>query len=126
MSSPHSTHTIARTVFDSTTDSIKVLVSGVTDLVVDVDASAVSGGSYGNQNVTDTATQIVAADTTRKKGVLVHNASASVIAFIGLDNSVTTTNGMKMGRGVSLFMETTGAVFGITTSGSADIRYIAI
>jgi len=119
-------HAMAQQVYDSTIPAIRVLVNGATDLVVDVDATAVSGGSYGNVSVGTTATQNVAADTTRKKGVLVHNASASVVAFIGLDNAVTDANGMKMGRGVSLFMETTGAVFGITTSGSADIRYIAI
>lgn len=73
-------------------------------------------------SVTAVATQIVAANTARQSLTIVNQSSTD--AYIGTSASVTTANGLLLAAGASAVMlRYTGAVFGITASGTATIGY---
>jgi hypothetical protein len=83
--------------------------------------------SYGSVTVTDTATQIVSQNTKRKRVTLV-NTSASVTIYFGPDNSITDSNAIPLypRQGLNLDKITEdylGDIYGITSSGTADIRF---
>ena len=77
-------------------------------------------------SVGDSATLILAANEARQELHLVNN-SVSPDCFLGPDNTVTATNGLTLfagsskdkDRGFGLWL---GPIWGITASGTADIR----
>lgn len=77
-------------------------------------------------SVGTSATLIVAANT-RRQTLIVANVDATLTVFVGEDNTVTTANGVPIfaetdrvsDRGFGLYL---GPVFGIVSSGTADVR----
>lgn len=85
---------------------------------------SVATSSHAAVTVNDSADQILAAASTRRGAVVVNNGSVTV--FLGKSASVTTSNGIPLAAGQSFTVdgrEYLGPVFGITASGSADVRY---
>ncbi len=84
--------------------------------------------SYGNVSVGNTATLIVPQNPRRQELRFV-NYSTSPDCFLGMDNNVTTTTGFPLMAGseqdASRSMGSTylGDVYGIVSSGNADIRW---
>lgn len=85
--------------------------------------------AYGNVTVSSSATKIVSANASRQ-GLILTNNSVSTDIFIGQDSSVTTASGLPLyanqtreksrSGGSTLWL---GDVWGICSSGTADIRY---
>ena len=73
-------------------------------------------------SVGTTATQLVGANSNRIS-VLLFNDGASTV-FIGSSNTVSTTNGFPLFPQRYLVINTTGAVFGISQSGTNTV-YVA-
>lgn len=79
-----------------------------------------------NVNIGNTATLIIAANAARQELIITNNSTSPDI-YIGPDNTVTTTNGLPLyagqtrerSRGFSIHL---GDVYGISASGTADIR----
>lgn len=83
--------------------------------------------SYNTVTVTSTATQILDADNARRN-VQICNTDNSTIVYIGSDSSVTTANGMPLYQNQTRENEEIlggykGAIYGIVSSGSVDVRY---
>ena len=82
--------------------------------------------TYTNVSVGNTATLIVAANSGRQE-LFITNNSTSPDIFIGSDSSVTASTGLPLyagqtrerSRGFSIWL---GNVYGISASGTADIR----
>jgi len=79
-------------------------------------------GSYGAVAVETTATQIQAADASRKEFLIYNNGAA--IFYLGQNNSVTTANGIPIipHRGASGRIYK-GALWGIVSAGSVNTRW---
>lgn len=82
---------------------------------------------YGQITVTNSPTLIIAGNESRKE-VIFSNDSSSVKIYIGMDNLVTTSNGLPFhqnetrghARGFGTYL---GPIYGVTATGSADVRY---
>lgn len=83
---------------------------------------------YGGVTITDTPTLIVAANTARTE-IIITNNTDSIVAYIGMDSSVTTDTGTPFyenqsrghARGFGSYL---GPIWGVVASGdSADVRY---
>lgn len=82
--------------------------------------------SQGAVNVTNVATQIVAADVLRQ-GLTIQNQGA-VSVYIGgaTVTAAGATRGILLAAGASMAIEnTTGAIYGITAAGAADIAFLS-
>ena len=84
-----------------------------------------SRATYSNVTVINTATQIVAADTTRRS-LVIRNISTSTVV-IGTDNAVTLATGTPL-KTDDVYTEEQydGAVWGIADSTGQPIRWIVI
>lgn len=73
--------------------------------------------------ITNAATKVVAANSARKKIILVNHGTTSV--FIGENSSVTDATGVLLAGvvGQTLYLDTTAAIYGITASSSQEISY---
>jgi len=78
--------------------------------------------NHASVNVTNTATLILAANTSRKT-ILIQNIG-SEDCFLADSASVTISNGFPVKSGESIFMYNKDAIYGITSSGTVDIRYM--
>ena len=84
-----------------------------------------STGSYGSVSVGTSATQILASNSNRKALIIYNNGDTTV--YIGLDSNVTTTSGMPLPPYAYMHVKDyTGPVYGIVSSGSADVRYVEL
>jgi hypothetical protein len=83
--------------------------------------------AYGAVSISNTATDIIATDLTNRIKVIVQNISNKDV-FIGSNNSVTTANGVRLSSGSSVELEVGAGVnlHGITSSGTADVRYFEV
>lgn len=70
---------------------------------------------------TGAADQLVAARETRRRVVMTNISSTT--AYIG-PSGVATTDGLPLAPGAVLSLETTAAVYGATTTGTATIRVL--
>jgi len=96
------------------------------DGTVDIDKQATNSGDYDQVSISDSATQIIAADTTnRKRGVLITNITGDDV-FIGFDGSVTTsTGGTVIKEGGAVVLPSQKSIYGICASGeSALVGYL--
>lgn len=77
-------------------------------------------------SVGNTATDLVASDLVNRKKILIQNADNKAI-FVGL-SGVTTATGLRLSGGGVLELEIGPGVniFGITASGSADVRVVEL
>lgn len=79
--------------------------------------------SYGTVSVDASAEIIVAANTSRTS-VVIQNADASDIVYVGSNSSVLTTTGIKIAAGSSItFDDYTGPIYGIGSAAAVDVRY---
>lgn len=110
-------------------DSTKI-GDGVEFLAINADGSinanvtpaGFASGVYGANSVGNTATAITAGTSGRDK-VLIQALDRDV--YVGFNASVTTSNGILVPKGGSYEMEVSDGVtlFGITSSGTCDLRY---
>lgn len=86
------------------------------------DASSV-GGSYGNVSVTTTATQLDGTKQNGRNRILIQNDSVAPM-FVGFDNTVTTSNGMRVAGGTTMALEISPSidVYAIAGAGTRDAR----
>lgn len=82
-------------------------------------------GAYNTVSVGTSATLIRAAASARD-AIIVQNAHASNLLYIGTDSSVTTSNGLRVGAGESISVPTRGNVYGIASGASTDVRYLEV
>ena len=82
---------------------------------------AVALHSYGQQSVANTATQIIAANTSRA-ALLVTNSGAATI-FLG-DASVTTSTGFPLAAGSTIGIPQTSALYGIVVTGTQTAGFL--
>ena len=83
--------------------------------------------SYGNVSVTTSATEIVPANVARRE-IDIANNSSSTTMYVGIDSSVTTSNGFpiypRQNRSkVDILTTYKGPIYGIVASGTVDTRY---
>lgn len=83
--------------------------------------------TYGAVSVGTTATLIIA-DNCNRKEIIITNASDDTVVYIGMDDQVTAATGTpfyeNQTRGGSKdFGWWAGPIYGITASGSADVRF---
>lgn len=76
---------------------------------------------------TTTATLITLANTARS-GLYIYNAHATVDCFIGPSSGVTASTGIPLLHATGAFFDdhTSNAWYGITASGTSDLRVIVI
>ena len=84
-----------------------------------------SGASFNDVDVTSTATKIVGANSARRSIIIQNLGSADI--FIGHDDTVTTTDALELESnerytegGTNVWK---GDIFGITASGTQDVRF---
>ena len=83
-----------------------------------------SNATFSNVTVINTATQIIASDTTRRS-LLVQNISNSTVC-VGTDNSVTLNNGIRLRLNDSVTLDKyDGAVWGIADATGQPVRFLA-
>jgi len=81
-----------------------------------------AGGSFGQQDVSTSAVEVVAANDDRLS-VLVQNTGSETI-YVGFDATVTAANGVQVAAGGTYADGTySGAVYAITSSGTSDVRF---
>lgn len=91
------------------------------NLIVGTTGSKVSSLTYSAATVGTTATQILAANTSRLS-VLIRNYGDDTV-FLGSDSSVTTADGMPLRPGESFSDDQyTGTWYGISATSGQDVR----
>ena len=101
------------------TDSAGYVLGSSNPIPVDPSESGASFFDYQQVSVTNSATQLLSANTTRR-AALVTNNDASTACFIG-DASVTSSTGHKLAAGASLTIPFTGAIYAITASSTITV-----
>ena len=92
--------------------------------IIDFGSTKGSTATYSNATIVNTATQIVASDTSRRS-VIVQNISNATV-FVGTDNGVTSSNGIRLIQDDALVLDNyDGAVFGIADATGHPIRFIS-
>lgn len=82
--------------------------------------------SYAAVSVTTVAKLIVEANTQRQEIIITNNSSTDM--YIGMDSNVTSSNGLPLysnqtrekSRGFGTYL---GPIYGITLSGTCDVRF---
>lgn len=94
-------------------------------LAVNTEALAKKTGSVGSITVDNTADLIAAENDDRNQLDLYNNGANTV--YIGFVSTVLSTNGFPIPAGASFsFNNYNGAVYGITSAGSSDIRVMEV
>jgi hypothetical protein len=90
-------------------------------------SNAKQSGVYAAVSVSNTATDIIGTDLANRTSVIIQNVSNRDV-YLGLNNSVTTANGLRLAAGASMEVEAGPALnwHGITSSGTADVRYMEL
>lgn len=102
------------------------------DIAGTVDLDKTSTGTYGAVDVTSTATTI-ASPKSGRKSILVQNTGTPNV-YVGFDSSVTSSTGIALngastagdGGGNYSADDYTGSVVGITTAGTASVRFAEV
>ena len=76
----------------------------------------------GQATVTSAATQIVPQYSSRSGIVLLNTGSSTI--YIGENNAVTTDTGYPLLASTSVSFSTTGAIYGITATGSSVLGWL--
>jgi hypothetical protein len=106
------------------TDKSGYIVDATNPLPVNPAESGAVNMAATQVTVTNSATQIVAANTTRRAVVIV-NTDASNAVFIG-GAAVTASTGIKLAAGASISIPTVAAVYGITSSSTAVVGELEV
>lgn len=81
--------------------------------------------NYNTVAVATTATLIVGAGN--RRSIIVQNNHATQILYVGDDNGVTTSTGLKIAAGASLTLEAyTGALYGIGSGAATTTNYFEV
>lgn len=80
--------------------------------------------TFGTANVFGGAVQIKAENTSRC--ALIFRNNSVFITFAGTSNSVTTATGFPLYQNTCFYTRDTSAFWGITESGTADIRWMEV
>ncbi len=81
--------------------------------------------NYGTASVGTSAAVISAAKG--RRSIIVQNVHASQILYVGDDDQVTASNGLRVSSGASLTLEGfTGVLYGIASGASTDVRYFEV
>lgn len=128
---------VSTAALQTTGNAILTTIDAVLDLIL-VDTTAIelntdspTGFGGGTVSVTTTATLIDAADPARRS-ILIRNADSNTVLFLGPTSGVTTANGLPVktagasgatGNGGTVIYDHTAAVWGIVSSGTADVRF---
>lgn len=99
------------------TDERGYKIDSTNPLPVNPAESGAANLGFNQVTVQNTATQIVAANATRRAVVIV-NTDASNAIYIG-SASVTSSTGIKLAAGANISIPTVAAVYGITASSTA-------
>jgi hypothetical protein len=118
---------------DYTQDNIEIKDAAGDALGINADGSIntkfapATSGAYGANSVTTTAESIIASALANRTKVIIQNLGNKDL-FVGFNNSVTSANGARVSAGSSLELEAgpSLAVYGITASGSTDVRYLEV
>lgn len=88
---------------------------------------AKQSGAYGAVPVGNTATDIIGTDLANRTSIIIQNISNRDV-FIGTNASVTTANGIRLAAGSSMEVEAGPTLnwHGITSDGTADVRYLEL
>ncbi len=125
----------ATATLQTTLNSLITTIDAVLDLIlldtteIIANTATATTGAHGTVTITTSATQIRPANADRIS-LLVHNAE-NVIVFVGF-TGVTTAAGTPLaksivdadGKGANITFKSTPAIFGIVSSGTADVRWI--
>jgi hypothetical protein len=85
-----------------------------------------SNGSNSAVSIGTSAAQIVDG-TSMRRSVVVQNAHASNVLYVGANSSVTTSNGIKIAAGDSIsFNDYVGTLYGIASGASTDVRVFEV
>ena len=79
--------------------------------------------NYANVSVTTAATLIKASNSSRKSILIFNNGSA--ILYVGI-TGVTASTGYEVLADHAIYLVVTDAVYGITSAGTSDVRYIEV
>ena len=82
--------------------------------------------TYNAVTIQSTATQVLSGNAERKGAIFSNNGTQTL--FLGMDSSVTTSNGLPLVANGTLTMDDFGGVWkgqvwGIVASSTADLRY---
>lgn len=84
--------------------------------------------AIGAVTITSTATKILSANVERRSHFTI-NTSTTLTVYVGPDDTVTTANGYPLGPEMQMHEDRSeagfwkGDIWGITASGSAEVRY---
>ena len=83
--------------------------------------------AYNTVTVSDTATEIVPANTARRNVTIVNTEEAKIV-YIGPDSSITTSNAIPLYETQTRDQDRIpegyqGPIYGIVSTGTADVRY---
>lgn len=82
----------------------------------------VATGVYNNVSVSNVVTLILASNTNRRGFCIINNSLDTV--YVGFNASVSVSTGIPLEKKDTISDEMyTGVVYGITATGTADIRY---
>jgi hypothetical protein len=94
-------------------------------LHVTIDGTVKGTSVFTTAAPTTSATLVLAANTSRKTATIYNNGSVTV--YLGKDATVTTANGLPLPVGATLEDDsTTSAWYGITASGTGDLRIVEV
>ena len=118
----------------SATNDNVAISDGTDTLAINADGSintkpsGASGAAYGAKSITTTATDIVTTDLTNRFQIVLQNLSKNTDVYVGSNASVTAANGALLAAGSSMVLDLGAGinVHGITSAGTADLRYFEI
>lgn len=113
-------------------DSVKIgdgtdFLAIANDGSIGVTFASASSAARGATSVTSTATKIIATNLAGRRKVIAQNLGAKDM-FFGHNNTVTAANGIKLSAGSSIEIEfgPTLDLYGITSAGTSDVRYLEV
>jgi hypothetical protein len=113
-------------------DSVKIgdgtdFLAVNTDGSINVAQASATNAAYGAASVTNTATKIIATNLASRRSVIVQNLGNRDM-FFGHNSSVTAANGIRISAGSSASFEMGAGldVYGITSSGTASVRFFEL
>lgn len=83
-------------------------------------------GSYAAVTIGASAA-VVKSGKPSRKSILIQNLHATQVLYLGLDSSVTTSNGLRVAAGESVRIDDyNGPVYGIASGAGTDVRYLEV
>lgn len=94
---------------------------------VDADSGDGQGEDAAHDTVSvGTSATLLRAANSGRSSLLLKNTHATNILYLGDTSSVSTGNGFPIGAGESILVPTKGAVYGIASGASTDVRFFEV